>query len=116
MIFITVMFILRSQKREWSNEFLQLPMNKENVAGVMNHKTSNVSSMGVSQNDLHQEWASEYLQDIPIMEGKRVYVQKITNMRCILVLIIHGQLLILLFLDSRKSKSAYFTNMGVRLR
>ena len=83
MTFLTLMFILRSQEREWSNEFLQLPMNKENVAGVMNHKTSNVSSMGVRQNNLHQEWASEYLQDIPIMEGKRVYVQKITKMTSI---------------------------------
>ena len=82
MTFIILMFILSSQEREWSNEFLQLPMNKENVAGVMNHKTSNVSSIGVIQNNLHQEWASEYLQDIPIMEGKRVYVQKITKMRC----------------------------------
>ena len=77
MTFITLMFILRSQEREWSNDFLQLPKNNENVAGVINHKTSSVSSMGVSQSNLHQEWASEYLQDIPIMEGNSIYVQKL---------------------------------------
>ena len=42
----------------------------------MNYTRNNISKHEVMQHDLDQQWASEYLQDIPLTNGKNIYLTK----------------------------------------
>ena len=65
-----IYFLLwRLHEKEWSTDFLQLTKNKENAGGVVIHEANNVTKFGRKHHNLHQQWASEYLQDIPLVEG-----------------------------------------------
>ena len=66
--------ILSLQDSEWSNDFLQSSKNKENMVVSMNYTRNNISKHETMQHDLDQQWASEYLQDIPLTNGKNIYL------------------------------------------
>ena len=56
---------------------MQLTKNKENDVSAINHNSRTVANLGAKQRNLHQQWATEYLQDIPFMEGNDTQITNI---------------------------------------
>ena len=69
-----VKFYDRSHEKEWSREFLQLKEDKMNSLPQINYATTEVVSKNVrfQQQNVGHEWASEYLQNVPLVETNYV--------------------------------------------